>query len=82
MDNNFAIQLFEGKKVRFEWDEKQEKYWQSSNNGRKLDEYEKLNHTFHNINYNSVLCRLAVAFCAKTRKRVQIYFQQRILKSI
>jgi hypothetical protein len=27
MSENFAIQLFEGKKVRFEWDEKQEKYW-------------------------------------------------------
>ncbi|MBQ3618415.1 MAG: hypothetical protein II939_09685 [Bacteroidales bacterium] len=27
MEENFAIQLFEGKKIRFEWDEKQEKYW-------------------------------------------------------
>ena len=27
MDDNFAIQLFEGKKVRIVWDEEKEKYW-------------------------------------------------------
>ena len=27
MEDNFAIQLFEGKKVRIVWDEEQEKYW-------------------------------------------------------
>ena len=27
MEDNFAIQLFEGKKVRIVWDETQEKYW-------------------------------------------------------
>ena len=27
MDDNFAIQLFEGKKVRFVWDEEKEKYY-------------------------------------------------------
>ena len=27
MEDNFAIQLFEGKKVRIVWDEAQEKYW-------------------------------------------------------
>ena len=27
MDDNFAIQLFEGKKVRFVWDEEEEKYY-------------------------------------------------------
>ncbi|MBR0037889.1 MAG: hypothetical protein IJP70_09665 [Bacteroidales bacterium] len=27
MNDNFAIQLFEGKKVRFVWDEEQEKYY-------------------------------------------------------
>lgn len=27
MEDNFAIQLFEGKKIRYEWDAKQEKYW-------------------------------------------------------
>ena len=27
MDSNFAIQLFEGKKVRIVWDEQQEKYY-------------------------------------------------------
>ena len=27
MDSNFAIQLFEGKKVRIVWDEEQEKYY-------------------------------------------------------
>jgi prophage antirepressor-like protein len=27
MDDNFAIQLFEGKKVRIVWDEEQEKYY-------------------------------------------------------
>ena len=27
MDDNFAIQLFEGKKVRIVWDEQQEKYY-------------------------------------------------------
>ena len=27
MEDNFAIQLFEGKKVRIVWDEQQEKYW-------------------------------------------------------
>jgi len=26
-EDNFAIQLFEGKKVRIVWDETQEKYW-------------------------------------------------------
>jgi len=27
MDDNFAIQLFEGQKVRFVWDEEKEKYY-------------------------------------------------------
>ena len=27
MNDNFAIQLFEGKKVRFVWDEEKEKYY-------------------------------------------------------
>ena len=27
MEDNFGIQLFEGKKVRFVWDEEQEKYF-------------------------------------------------------
>ena len=27
MEDNFAIQLFEGKKVRIVWDEEKEKYW-------------------------------------------------------
>ncbi|MCI6419995.1 MAG: hypothetical protein MR794_06855 [Bacteroidales bacterium] len=27
MEDNFAIQLFEGKKVRIVWDEEQEKYF-------------------------------------------------------
>ncbi len=27
MEDNFAIQLFEGKKVRIVWDEEQEKYY-------------------------------------------------------
>ena len=27
MEDNFGIQLFEGKKVRFVWDEEQEKYY-------------------------------------------------------
>ena len=27
MEDNFAIQLFEGKKVRIVWDQEQEKYW-------------------------------------------------------
>ena len=27
MEDNFAIQLFEGKKIRTVWDEEQEKYW-------------------------------------------------------
>ena len=29
MDDNFAIQLFEGKKVRIVWDEEKEKYYSS-----------------------------------------------------
>lgn len=27
MEDDFAIQLFEGKKIRYEWDAKQGKYW-------------------------------------------------------
>ena len=27
MEDNFGIQLFDGKKVRFVWDEEQEKYY-------------------------------------------------------
>ena len=27
MEDNFGIQLYEGKKVRFVWDEEQEKYY-------------------------------------------------------
>lgn len=26
-ENNSSLQLFEGKKIRFEWDAKLEKYW-------------------------------------------------------
>ena len=36
MNENFAIQLFEGKKVRIVWDAEQEKYY-----GMNTDEYKR-----------------------------------------